>query len=60
VAVLGFEDGTKGMIDTEGNIVLPFVFTSLSNLSSGVVTGYVESVGWETYYLIQNEQAETE
>jgi hypothetical protein len=60
VAVVGFEDGTKGMIDTEGNIVLPFVFTSLSNLSSGVVTGYVESVGWETYYLIQNEQAETE
>lgn len=52
LAVVGSETGTVGMIDTDGNIVLPFVYTSLSDLSSGVITAYCEGIGWETYYLV--------
>jgi hypothetical protein len=53
LAVVGFEDGTVGMIDTDGNIVLPFVFTSLSQLSSGVIVGYCEGVGYRTFYIVE-------
>jgi len=57
LAAVGFEDGTLGMIDTEGNIVLPFVYTFLSDVSSGVVTAYNESVGWNTYLLVKDVTA---
>ena len=53
LAVVGYADGTVGMIDTEGNIVMPFVFTSLSDVSSGVICGYVEGIGWNTYLLTE-------
>ncbi len=53
LAVVGSESGTVGMIDTDGNIVLPFVYTSLSDVSSGVITAYCEGIGWETYYLVE-------
>ena len=49
VAVVGYADGTVGMIDTEGNIVLPFVYTHISDASSGIVTAYVEGIGWNIY-----------
>ncbi|MBQ8383598.1 MAG: WG repeat-containing protein [Clostridia bacterium] len=53
LAVLGSEDGTVGMIDTEGNIVLPFVFTSIEDVSSGLIVTYCEGIGYETYELIK-------
>lgn len=53
LAVLGFEDGTVGMIDREGNIVMPFIYTCLSDVSSGVITAYVEGIGWNTYLMTQ-------
>lgn len=53
LAVVGLEDGTLGMIDTDGNIVLPFVFTSLSQVSSGVIVGYCEGIGYQTFYLAE-------
>lgn len=56
LAVVGLEDGTLGMIDTDGNIVLPFVFTSLSQVSSGVIVGYCEGIGYQTFYLTENTQ----
>lgn len=55
LAVIGYEDGTVGMIDTAGNIVMPFVFTSLSLPSSGVITAFCEGIGWETYYIVSSE-----
>lgn len=51
LAVVGYTDGTVGMIDTSGNIVLPFVFTTLSTPSSGIIVGYNESVGYQKFYL---------
>ncbi|MBO4355471.1 MAG: hypothetical protein J5850_01290 [Clostridia bacterium] len=59
LAVLGYEDGTVGMIDTRGNIVMPFVYTSLSLPSSGVITAFCEGIGWETYYMVRSTE-ETE
>ena len=49
LAVVGSQDGTVGMIDTKGNIVLPFVFTSISDVSSGVIVTYCEGIGWEVF-----------
>ena len=56
LAVVGYADGTVGMIDTEGNIVMPFVFNSLSDVSSGVICGYVEGIGWNTYLLTESNE----
>ena len=56
LAVVGYADGTVGMIDTEGNIVMPFVFTSISDVSSGVICAYVEGVGWNTYLLTEQTE----
>ncbi len=52
LAVLGSKNGTVGMIDTAGNIVLPFVYTSIEDISSGLIVTYCEGIGWETYEMI--------
>ena len=52
LAVLGCEDGTMGMIDKEGNIVLPFAFSYVSDVSTGVIVTYCEGIGFETYELV--------
>lgn len=53
LAVVGCEGGTLGMIDTKGNIVLPFVFSHVSSASSGLVSAYSESAGWEIFKIMQ-------
>ncbi len=53
LAVLGSEDGTMGMIDKEGNIVLPFTFSYVSDVSTGVIVTYCEGIGFETYELVK-------
>lgn len=53
LAVVGHEDGTKGMIDVEGNIVLPFAFSHVSNVSSGLISAYSESGGWEIFKIFE-------
>ncbi len=55
LAAVGYEDGTVGMIDTEGNIVLPFAFRYVSNVSSGLVAAYSDVNGWEIFKLMENE-----
>ena len=52
LAVVGSKDGTVGMIDTTGNIVLPFVYTSIEDVSSGLIVTYCEGIGYETYEMI--------
>lgn len=53
LAVVGYTDGTVGMIDTDGNVVMPFIYTSLSDVSSGVITSYIEGVGWNSYVMVK-------
>ena len=58
LAVVGYTEGTVGMIDTEGNIVLPFVFTSLSDVSSGRIVGYCENVGFSVFSVMKKTDKE--
>lgn len=60
LAVLGYENGTVGMIDTKGNIVMPFVFTYLSDVSSGRIVGYCEGVGYNVFTLYKDPKTEQE
>ena len=53
LAVLTTDDGRKGMIDTEGNVVLPFAYDELSSVSSGLVAGFREGEGWTVFRLMQ-------
>jgi hypothetical protein len=48
LAVIGFSAGKLCMIDTEGNIVLPFIYDYISNVSSGVVVAYSDD-GWSIF-----------
>jgi len=49
LAVVHNTEGKCGMIDTEGNVVVPMVFDSASNCSDGVVLLYAQKYG---YYVI--------
>lgn len=51
LAVAGFADGTRLMLDTEGNIVIPAgTYTHISDVSSGVIAAYSPERGWEIYH----------
>ncbi len=49
VAAVQNKMGKWGMVDTEGNAVIPFKYEYVSNISSGLVAAYSESTGWEIY-----------
>ncbi len=46
LCVLTTADGKSGMIDTEGNVVIPFEFDHVSNASSGRIAVYDAASGW--------------
>lgn len=48
LAVLGVND-SLGVIDTEGNIVIPFHYSSISNASTGIFACYSEEKGWQVF-----------
>lgn len=49
LAVVGFANGARCMIDTNGNIVLPMVYTYISQCSNGVVVAFSNEHGWTIY-----------
>ena len=49
LGVIGFSNGVKGIIDTSGNVVLPFSYTEISQISTGILAAYSKSTGWEFY-----------
>ncbi|MBO4322606.1 MAG: hypothetical protein J5919_06365 [Clostridia bacterium] len=49
LCVLGLSDGTKGMIDTSGTVVLPFAYAEISAPSSGIISCYSEESGWQFF-----------
>lgn len=49
LAVIGLANGKKGMIDTEGNLVLPFLYDYVSPVSGGVVLTYESAHGWQIF-----------
>ena len=49
VAAMKNSKGKYGMIDTDGNTVIPFRYDYISSASSGIVAAYSEEDGWEIY-----------
>ena len=47
LAVLRTPDGRFGMIDTAGNIVLPFAYEYISSCSDGLIAAYSSDNGWQ-------------
>ena len=46
LGVLTTAEGKAGVIDTSGNIVVPFGYSFISECSDGIMTAYGEDVGW--------------
>ncbi|MBE6598693.1 MAG: WG repeat-containing protein [Ruminococcaceae bacterium] len=56
LAVLETEDGRFGMIDTEGNIILPFTYDYISQPSSGLISAYREENGWTVFKVMEKNE----
>ena len=50
VAVVGYEDGKKALIDTNGNVLLDLVFDYISMPSDGVIAAFESNNGWTVYH----------
>ncbi len=46
IGIIGYTSGSVGAIDTNGVVVIPFKYKSISNASSGVFAAYSEERGW--------------
>ncbi|MCQ2354511.1 MAG: WG repeat-containing protein [Clostridia bacterium] len=49
LGVIGFSDGVRGVIDSNGNIVIPFRYSEITNASSGIIACFNEEDGWKLY-----------
>ena len=49
VAVCKNAEGNYGVIDTDGNAVIPFIYKYISNISGGTIAAYSSSSGWTVY-----------
>ncbi len=51
LAVAGFEDGERLVLDTNGEIVVPAgIYTHISDMASGVMAAYSHEGGWDVLY----------
>lgn len=46
LGVMAYTDGKVGVIDTEGNIIIPHIFTNIEDCSGGVITAFSAENGW--------------
>ena len=53
LAVVGMSDGKKGMIDKDGNYVIPPVFDEITDCSGGVIAVYDSDTGWNILNKLQ-------
>lgn len=56
LSVLETADGRFGMIDSKGNIVLPFTYDRISMVSSGLVAVYRAENGWSILKLMEKSE----
>lgn len=47
LAVVGNANGKKGLIDRDGNFVIPQIFDEITDCSGGVICLYDKSCGWQ-------------
>ena len=59
LAVIGFADGKKAMVDTSGSTVIPFAYSHISNVSSGVIALYDNETGWQIAYKMTKPAEDT-
>lgn len=52
LGVIGNKNGKCGMIDTDGNVVIPMVFDYISQPSSGVIAAYSKLDGWTEFIIM--------
>ena len=57
IGILECEDGRFGAIDTDGNIVLPFAYEYISQVSDGVIAAYRDGA-WELYRIAAQEEVD--
>ena len=48
LAVLG-RNGNVGLIDTEGNIVIPLIFDNVQSCSGGIISAWDKDNGWAIF-----------
>ena len=48
LAVLG-KNGNVGLIDTEGNIVIPLIFDKVQSCSGGTISAWDKDNGWAIF-----------
>jgi hypothetical protein len=46
VAVIGFANGKKALIDTQGNLIIKFQYDYITNCSGGTIALYDRNQGW--------------
>lgn len=49
LAVVGYRPDKLGVIDSQGNVVMPFMYSHIEACSGGVITAYSEGNGWTVY-----------
>jgi hypothetical protein len=47
IGVIGYKGGKVGAVDKQGNVVVPFVYDSITNASSGIFACFSEENGWK-------------
>ena len=57
IGILECEDGRVGAIDSDGNIILPFAYSHISQVSDGVIAAYRDGV-WELYVIAAAEKVD--
>ncbi len=55
LATLTTPDGRVGMIDTDGNIVLPFTYDKISQVSGGRILAYRAENGWSVFRMMEKQ-----
>ena len=49
IGVLGMEGGNIGAVDREGNTVIPFNYSYVSTMSTGLISVYSADYGWQVF-----------
>ncbi len=58
LAVVGFEGGRKCVIDTTGDVVIPFYYNEITDLSGGLMAAWKSGAGWVLFENMTSVQAE--
>ena len=56
LAVIGFNGGMKGMIDTQGNIILKFQYDHISSCVGGTIAFHDSTHGWTVLAKMRSER----